>query len=65
MLATPFAPYATDLVFLQCAASLADGNWTVSIPLWVGTDEFGHPLLQAQDAVDGASAAFFRLEVHE
>ena len=64
-LAAPFAPFATDLVFLQSAANLADGAWTVSLPLWRGTDEFGHPLLQAQDAADVAPAAFFRLEVHE
>jgi hypothetical protein len=61
----PFAPYARDLVFLESSSNLSNDVWSVSLPLWLGTDEFGHPLLQAQDAVDGEPAAFFRLEVHE
>ena len=62
-LAAPFAPYATDLVFLQSVTSLAAGEWPDSLPLWVGTDDLGRPLLQVQDSADGR--AFFRLKVHD
>ena len=62
-LAAPFAPYATDLVFLQSVTSLTADEWSDSLPLWVGTDNLGRPLLQVQDSTDGR--AFFRLKVHE
>ena len=62
-LAAPFSPYATDLVFLQSVTSLTAGEWPDFLPLWVGTDDLGRPLLQVQDSTD--ARAFFRLKVHD
>lgn len=57
----PFAPFAYDLVSLESATDLVGGAWTPSLPLWLGTDDHGHPLLRAQ----GETGVFFRPEVHE
>lgn len=64
-LAAPVAPYASDLVRLQCATDLAAGAWTPSLPLWTGVDEAGHPQLQVQGDAAEAPRGFFRLEVDE
>jgi hypothetical protein len=60
-LAVPFAPFACDLVSLESATDLAGGAWTPSLPLWLGPDDHGRPLLRAQ----GEIGVFFRPEVHE
>ena len=62
-LTAPFAPFASDLVFLRASTNLADSAWSASLPLWTGTNAVGHPLLRAQ--TPAGSAEFFRLEVHE
>ena len=62
-LTAPFAPFASDLVFLRSSTNLTDSAWSASLPLWTGTNEVGRPLLRAQTPV--GEAEFFRLEVHE
>jgi len=65
-LAAPLAPFAADLVRLRASTNLAASAWSVSVPLWTGTDALGRPLLRAQDpATADSPAAFFRLELHE
>lgn len=65
-LAAPLAPLATDLVRLRASTNLATSAWSVSVPLWTGTNALGRPLLRAQDpATADSPAAFFRLELHE
>ena len=62
-LAAPFAPFASDLVFLRSAATLTNAAWVVSLPHWSGTNALGRPLLLVPDPE--APSAFFRLELHE
>ena len=65
-LAAPLAPFAADLVRIRSSASLTNANWSSSLPVFVGTNALGRPLLRAQDpATAAAPAAFFRLELHE
>lgn len=65
-LAAPLAPFAADLVRIRSSASLTNANWSASLPVFVGTNALGRPLLRAQDpATAAAPAAFFRLELHE
>ncbi len=65
-LAAPLAPLASDLVRLRASTNLAASAWSVSVPLWTGTNALGRPLLRAQDpATADSPAAFFRLELHE
>ena len=62
-LVAPFAPFASDLVFLRSSTTLSNAAWSVSLPLWTGTNALGRPLLRAQ--TPEAAAEFFRLELHE
>ena len=62
-LSAPFAPFASDLVFLRSSASPTNAAWSPTLPLWTGTDALGRPLLRAQTPIDAAE--FFRLELHE
>ena len=62
-LSAPFAPFASDLVFLRSSPSLTNAAWFVSLPLWTGTNALGRPLLRAQ--TPGGAAELFRLEIHE
>ena len=65
-LAAPLAPFAADLVRLRASTNLAASAWSVSVPLWTGTNALGRPLLRAQDpATADSPASFFRLELHE
>ncbi len=65
-LVAPFTPFASDLVLLRSSSTLTNADWSVSLPLWTGTNVLGRPLLRVQDpATDGAGSAFFRLELHE
>ena len=62
-LSAPLAPYASDLVFLRSSTNLSSAAWSVSLPLWTGTNALGRPLLRVQ--TPEAEAEFFRLELHE
>ena len=62
-LSTPFSPDASDLVSLRSSTTLSNAAWSVSLPLWTGTNALGRPLLRAQ--TPEAAAEFFRLELHE
>ena len=62
-LSAPFAPFASDLVFLRSSPTLTNAVWSPSLPLWTGTNALGRPLLRAQTPIDAAE--FFRLELHE
>lgn len=63
-LVAPFAPYASDLVRIQASSTLTNTAWTVSLPLWAGTNSLGRPLLHVQDSTtEAAPTAFFRLKL--
>ncbi len=62
-LSAPFSPDASDLVSLRSSTTLSNAAWSVSLPLWTGTNALGRPLLRAQ--TPEAAAEFFRLELHE
>lgn len=63
-LVAPFAPYASDLVRVQASSTLTNAAWTVSLPLWAGTNSLGRPLLRIQDpTTEAAPTAFFRLKL--
>ena len=62
-LSAPLAPYASDLVSLRSSTNLSSAAWSVSLPLWTGTNALGRPLLRVQ--TPEAEAEFFRLELHE
>jgi hypothetical protein len=65
ILVAPLAPYANDLVFLQRTTNLVNGSWDLLLPVWMGTNTLGKPLLSTRNSLDAPSAAFFKAVLHE